>query len=70
MGQRFRLRAEFDLSPFSPAVRAILRALQVYGMMLADNGSPWFLSGAPDERWDNDGLRELRQVRQISKRWT
>jgi hypothetical protein len=63
MGQRFRLRADFDLSPFSPAARAILRALQAYGMMLADNGSPWFLSGAPDERWDNDRLRELRQVR-------
>jgi hypothetical protein len=62
MGQRFRLRADFDLSPFPPAVRTILRALQVYGMMLADNGSPWFLSGAPDERWDNDVLHALAQV--------
>lgn len=63
MGQRFRLRAGFDLSGFSPRSRAILRALQVYGMMLADNGSAWFLSGVPDERWDNDELRELRRVR-------
>jgi len=62
MGQRFRLRADFDLEPFSPDVRVILRALQTYGMMLADNGSPWFLSGAPDERWDNEVLHELAQV--------
>jgi hypothetical protein len=63
MGQRFRLRADFDLGGFSPEVRVILRALQVYGMLLADNGSPWFVSGSPDERWDNEVLRELGQVR-------
>jgi hypothetical protein len=62
MGQRFRLRADFDLSGFSPDVQVILRALQQYGMILADNGSPWFISGAPDERWDNDQLSELDQV--------
>ncbi|MDZ4770630.1 MAG: hypothetical protein SGJ24_16005 [Chloroflexota bacterium] len=62
MGQRFRLKADFDLSVFSPDVQVILRALQRYGMILADNGSPWFISGAPDEDWDNDVLRELRQV--------
>ena len=62
MGQRFRLRADVDLTGFSPQVRVILRALQEYGMMLADNGSAWFLSGVPDERWDNDELRELRDV--------
>jgi hypothetical protein len=59
MGQRFRLRADFDITSFSPDVQVILRALQIYGMILADNGSPWFLSGAPDDRWDNDVLREL-----------
>jgi hypothetical protein len=63
MGQRFRLRGDFDLSGFSPRNRVILEALQRYGMMLADNGSAWFLSGVPDERWDNDELRQLRQVR-------
>ena len=63
MGQRFRLKADFDMSGFSPQVRVILRALQKYGMMLADNGSPWYLSGAPDDRWDNDVLRELRGVK-------
>ncbi len=62
MGQRFRLRAEFDLGGFSPRIQVILQALKEYGMMLADNGSAWFLSGVPDERWDNDELRELRSV--------
>lgn len=62
MGLRLRLKASVDISGFSPEVRVILRALQTYGMMLADNGSPWFISGAPDERWDNDVLRELRQM--------
>lgn len=62
MGQRFRLRADFDLSDFSPHNRVILRALQTHGMILADNGSPWFLSGAPHDGWDNDDLHELRRV--------
>lgn len=64
MGQRFRLRAGFDLSGFSPRVRVILRALQRYGIILADNGSPWYLSGAPDPRWDDDELvSELSRVK-------
>ena len=63
MGQRFRLRAGFDIAGFSPEAQVILRALKKYGMILADNGSAWFLSGAPDERWDNDRLRDLRRVR-------
>jgi hypothetical protein len=64
MGQRFRLRANFDISGFSSDVQVILRALQLYGMMLADNGSPWFISGVPDEDWDNDTLvSELRRVK-------
>ena len=62
MGQRFRLRRDFDVEGFSPEVQIILRALQEYGMMLADNGSPWFLSGVPDDRWDNEILRELSRV--------
>jgi hypothetical protein len=62
MGQRFRLRADFDISGFSPQVQVILRALKKYGMFLADNGSAWYLSGVPDERWDNDVLHELHQV--------
>ncbi|MGC9399438.1 MAG: hypothetical protein ACP5HM_09930 [Anaerolineae bacterium] len=62
MGQRFRLKAEFDVSGFSAEAQVILQALKTYGMMLADNGSAWFISGAPDERWDNDVLHELHQV--------
>lgn len=62
MGQRFRLKAGFDTSGFSPEVQVILAAFKRYGIILADNGSAWFISGAPDERWDNDVLRELRQV--------
>ena len=60
MGQRFRLRGDFPLSGFSPTNRVILSALKQYGLMLADNGGPWFLSGTPDERWDNDDLHELQ----------
>lgn len=56
MGQRFRLRADFDISGYSPEVQVILKALQKYGMFLADNGSNWYISGVPDERWDNDTL--------------
>jgi len=62
MGQRFRLKAGFDVSGFSPQAQVILRALKKYGMILADNGSPWFISGAPDEGWDNDVLHELDVV--------
>ena len=60
MGQRFRLRADFDISGFSPINQAILRALKRYGMFLADNGSSWYLSGVPDERWNNDDLHLLQ----------
>jgi hypothetical protein len=63
MGQRFRLRADFDISPFSRDNQIILTALKTYGMILADNGSAWYISGAPHERWDDDDLQELGQVR-------
>ena len=62
MGQRFRLKATFDISGFSGDTQVILRALKKYGMILADNGSSWFISGAPDPRWNNDVLRELSRV--------
>ena len=57
LGQRFRLKADVDISGFSPASQVILKALKAYGMILADNGSPWFVSGAPDKGWDNDTLQ-------------
>ena len=62
MGQRFRLKVSFDVSSFSTTVQVILRALKKYGMILADNGSSWYLSGAPDERWDNDALHEISRL--------
>lgn len=62
LGQRFRLRADFDASWMSPEAQVIVTALKRYGMMLADNGSAWYLSGAPDERWDNDALRDLKSI--------
>lgn len=63
MGQWFRLRSTIDPETFPPQVRPIVRALQVHGAIVADNGSGWFLSGAPDERWDNDQLRALRAIK-------
>ena len=64
MGMRVRLKASYVIpANFSTEVRAILTAMKTYGMFMADNGSNWFVSGAPDERWDNDRLRELGQVR-------
>jgi hypothetical protein len=63
MGQRFRIKASFDSSGFSPQVQVILQAMKTYGLILADNGSDSFISGAPDSRWDDDMLvSELRQV--------
>jgi hypothetical protein len=62
MGMRVRLRADYDLSGFSPEVRVILTALKKYGMILADNGTDNFISGAPDPRWNMDVLRQLRRV--------
>lgn len=64
MGQRFRLKASFEVSGFSPQMQVILSALKNYGMFLADNGSDWYLNGAPNENWDNDTLvREFSRVK-------
>jgi hypothetical protein len=63
MGLRVRLKASFDISPFSAQTRVVLQALKTYGMILADNGSPWYISGAPDSHWDDDGLHHLNQVK-------
>jgi hypothetical protein len=59
MGMRVRLKASVDISQFSPRLRVILTAMKKYGMFLADNGSPFFVSGAPDPRWDDDELHDL-----------
>lgn len=59
MGARFRLKADFDISGFPPEMQVLLQAFKTYGLLLADNGSNWYVSGAPDERWDNDMLHLL-----------
>jgi hypothetical protein len=63
MGMRVRLRASFDLDGFPPAVKVILVALKRHGMLLADNGSDWYVSGAPDRRWDDNELHALKRVK-------
>ena len=63
MGLRVRLQASFDVGPYPPAAQIILTALKTYGMILADNGSDWFVSGAPDARWDNEELAKLKRVK-------
>lgn len=63
MGLRVRLKASFDIGRFSPRMQVILLAMQRYGMILADNGSPWFFSGTSDVRWDDEELDELKSLR-------
>jgi hypothetical protein len=62
MGQRLRLRRGYDISRFPRQARIVLKALKRYGMILADNGSSWYVSGAPDPRWSNDQLHALHRV--------
>lgn len=62
MGMRVRLKASFDISTFPPTARVILQALKTYGMIVADNGSDWYISGAPDSRWSDDELNALKSV--------
>jgi hypothetical protein len=64
MGMRVRIKASYVIpASFSVATRALLTAMQTHGMIVADNGSNWYVSGAPDDRWDNDALvGELSQV--------
>jgi hypothetical protein len=62
MGMRMRLKASFDVSGFSATNQVILNALKKYGMIMADDGSNMFLSGAPDDRWSNDDLHNLGMV--------
>ena len=63
MGQRLRLKKGFDISGFGRQPRIILRALKRYGMMVADNGSDWYISGAPSSKWNNDALHTLGRVK-------
>jgi hypothetical protein len=62
MGLRVRLKASFDLSRLSPQARVIAVALQHYGMLLADNGSPWYITGASNANFDDDDLHTLNRI--------
>lgn len=62
MGMRLRLKAGFDISHFSSNMQVILAAMKKYGLIMADNGSSMYISGAPDSRWDNSDLHNLSQV--------
>jgi hypothetical protein len=59
MGERLRLKASVDISGLPRQARRVARAMKVYGLIVADNGSDWYVSGAPDRRWDNDQLHAL-----------
>jgi hypothetical protein len=63
MGLRVRLKASFDTHGYPPQARAVLDTLKRYGMILADNGANWYITGAPDPRWSNDDLHSLGRVR-------
>lgn len=63
MGLRLRLKQRVDISGYSSANQVILRALKTYGLIVADNGSNWYISGAPDPAWDDDDLQRLRQIK-------
>jgi hypothetical protein len=62
MGTRVRLKASVSLDGLGRQAKVVARALQRYGALLADNGSPWYFSGAPDRRWDNDDLHTLDRL--------
>jgi hypothetical protein len=63
MGLHLRLRDGVDISSFPPQSRLVLRALRQYGMIVADNGSPWYVTGAPSKGWNNDDLHALHRVK-------
>ena len=63
MGQKLRLKASINLEPFSDEMKVILRAMQEYGIVVADTGGNMFISGAPDPRWDNDMLHEIKGIK-------
>jgi hypothetical protein len=62
MGLRVRLKASVNISGFGPHARIVLTALERYGMILADNGSPWYITGAPDSRWNDDEMHKLQTL--------
>jgi len=62
MGARFRLKASVVISDYPPFLQPLVQAMKTYGIVLADNGSNWYVSGAPDESWDNEMLHLLDEL--------
>jgi hypothetical protein len=62
MGLRVRLKASVDISGYGRQARVVLQALKTYGMILADNGSPWYISGASNPRFNDDDLHALGRI--------
>jgi hypothetical protein len=62
MGQRLRLKRGYDIARFPRQARVLLKGLKRYGMILADNGSSWYVSGAPNPAWSTDQLHTLGRV--------
>jgi hypothetical protein len=63
MGQRVRLKKSVNVKRFPRQSRVVLRALQRYGALVADNGAAWYVSGAPNRRWNNDDLHSFGQIK-------
>jgi hypothetical protein len=63
MGMRVRLKGDFDIRGFPKDCQVVLTCMKKYGMILADNGSDWFISGAPDPRWNDETINALKKVR-------
>ena len=63
MGLRLRLKASYDISKAPKNIQVILKGLKTYGMLLADNGGDWFISGAPDPKWNDEELQWLKRVK-------
>jgi hypothetical protein len=62
MGARFRLKAGFDIRGYSSQAQAVLRAMQTYGLVLADNGSPWYFQGTADAGWPDALISQLKKI--------
>ena len=63
MGQRFRLKEDVDITGFPVIIQTILQAMKTYGIIVADNGSDWYISGEPSESWNNDNLQRLGEIK-------
>jgi hypothetical protein len=63
MGMRVRLKSSFDISSYPPSAQVVMRALRKYGMIVADHGSDWYISGTADARWNDGEMNTLKQLR-------